>query len=168
MDFYVLNKGPLSHLSLPISLCYAASAAASKMPFGDSPTAGAAAVLLLNWSWWGHPWGDGDTLAQDWDVMAWTWRCVSMEMGISQRPHSGNWDLHQPHCNALGNLHGAGFSAIHFYFIPSQSILRCKLWQNRRPSKKWVLQLLPAPEIILPYLHPLRLPERNGWREVKH
>lgn len=50
MDFYVLNKGPLSHLSLPISLCYAASAAASKMPFGDSPSAGAAAVLLLNWS----------------------------------------------------------------------------------------------------------------------
>lgn len=30
-----------------------------------------------------------------------------------------------------------------------------------RPRRE-VLQLLPAPEIILPYLHPLRLPERNG------
>lgn len=34
--------------------------------------------------------------------------------------------------------------------------------------RRGVLQLLLAPEIILPYLHPLRLPERNGWREVKH
>lgn len=49
-DFSVLNKEPFSHLSLPIRLCYAASAAASKMPFGDSPGAEAAAILLLNWS----------------------------------------------------------------------------------------------------------------------
>lgn len=47
------------------------------------------------------------------------------------------------------------------FFLPSPSSFANADMTGGCP-RRGVLQLLPAPEIILPYLHPLRLPERNG------
>lgn len=95
------------------------------------------------------------------------------ETRVSLHPHLGQWEhwaprLHRPRCKAFGHLQRADASVVNTRFISNSPSSYANDDKTGGRPRRGVLQLLPAPEIILPYLHPLRLPERDGWREVKH